>query len=68
MGWNSYDAFGDTVTEEEVLTNVNYVKADPLAHVWNYVVIDFRWYDPEPPGNVISSTSFAPAPNSVRYC
>ena len=51
MGWNSYDAFGDTVTEEEVLANANYVETNLLAHGWNYVVIDFRWYDPEPPGN-----------------
>ena len=51
MGWNSYDAFGDTVTEEEVLANAKYVKEKLLSHVWNYIVIDFRWYDPEPPGN-----------------
>jgi hypothetical protein len=51
MGWNSYDAFGDTVTEEEVLANAKYVKDKLLPHGWNYIVIDFRWYDPEPPGN-----------------
>jgi len=51
MGWNSYDAFGDTVTEEEVLTNAKYLKEKLLAHGWSYIVIDFRWYDPEPPGN-----------------
>ena len=51
MGWNSYDAFGDTVTEDEVMANANYVKENLLAHGWNYIVIDFRWYDPEPTGN-----------------
>jgi alpha-galactosidase len=51
MGWNSYDAFGDTVTEDEVMANARYVKERLLPHGWNYVVIDFRWYDPEPPGN-----------------
>ena len=51
MGWNSYDAFGDTVTEEQVLANATYVKENLLSHGWNYIVIDFRWYDPEPPGN-----------------
>jgi len=51
MGWNSYDAFGDTVTEAEVLANAKYVKENLLSHGWNYIVIDFRWYDPEPPGN-----------------
>jgi alpha-galactosidase len=51
MGWNSYDAFGDTVTENEVLANARYVQEKLLSHGWNYIVIDFRWYDPEPPGN-----------------
>jgi len=51
MGWNSYDAFGDTVNEEEVLANARYVKGKLLTHGWNYIVIDFRWYDPDPPGN-----------------
>jgi alpha-galactosidase len=51
MGWNSYDAFGDTVTEDEVMANAMYVKERLLSHGWNYIVIDFRWYDPEPPGN-----------------
>jgi hypothetical protein len=47
MGWNSYDAFGDSVTESEVLANACYMKQHLLAHGWNYVVIDFRWYDSE---------------------
>lgn len=51
MGWNSYDAFGDTVTEDELLANAKYVKEKLLHHGWKYIVIDFRWYDPEPTGN-----------------
>jgi alpha-galactosidase len=51
MGWNSYDAFGDSVTEDEVLANAVYVKDKLLPHGWNYIVIDFRWYDPEPTGD-----------------
>lgn len=51
MGWNSYDAFGDTVTEDEVMANASYMKDHLLAHGWTYVVIDFRWYDPEPTGD-----------------
>lgn len=45
MGWNSYDAFGDSVTEAEVVSNATYLKEHLLAHGWNYVVVDFRWYD-----------------------
>jgi hypothetical protein len=51
MGWNSYDAFGDTVTESEVMANANYLKEKLQSHGWKYIVIDFRWYDPDPPGN-----------------
>jgi alpha-galactosidase len=51
MGWNSYDAYNDTVTEEQVLTNAEYMKDHLSVHGWKYVVVDFRWYDPEPVGN-----------------
>jgi hypothetical protein len=47
MGWNSYDAFGDSVTEDEVMANARYVQEKLLSHGWNYVVVDFRWYDPQ---------------------
>jgi hypothetical protein len=46
MGWNSYDAFGDSVTEAEVLANAQYMKDHLLSHGWQYCVVDFRWYDP----------------------
>ena len=46
MGWNSYDVFGDSVTEAETLANAQFMHDRLLAHGWKYVVIDFRWYDP----------------------
>ena len=46
MGWNSYDAFGDSVTEAETLANAEFMRKKLLSHGWNTVVIDFRWYDP----------------------
>jgi hypothetical protein len=46
MGWNSYDSYGDTVTEPEVLANAAYMQTNLLSHGWNYIVVDFRWYDP----------------------
>jgi hypothetical protein len=45
MGWNSYDTYGDSVTEQETLANAQSMKDHLLAHGWKYVVIDFRWYD-----------------------
>jgi hypothetical protein len=45
MGWNSYDAFGDSVTETEVLTNAQWLKNHLRPYGWDTVVVDFRWYD-----------------------
>ena len=45
MGWNSYDAWGTSVTEEEVLANARYMRKHLRSHGWTYIVIDARWYD-----------------------
>lgn len=46
MGWNSWDCFGTTVTESEVLSNAR-VMADALrVYGWDTVVVDIDWYDP----------------------
>jgi hypothetical protein len=45
MGWNSYDAWGSSVTESETLANARYMQEHLLAHGWKYIVIDARWYD-----------------------
>jgi len=51
MGWNSYDAFGDSVTEEETLANAAWMQSKLLQFGWDTVVVDFRWYDPMPTGD-----------------
>jgi alpha-galactosidase len=51
MGWNSYDAFGDTVVEAEVVANARYMKDHLLSSGYKYVIVDFRWYDPDARGN-----------------
>jgi hypothetical protein len=45
MGWNSYDAWGTSVTEEQTLANARYMQEHLLPHGWTYIVIDARWYD-----------------------
>jgi alpha-galactosidase len=45
MGWNSYDAFGDSVVESEVLSNALWLKRNLQPYGWDTVVVDFRWYD-----------------------
>ena len=51
MGWNSYDAFSDSVVEAEVLSNADWMHAHLQPFGWNTIVIDFRWYDPKPTGD-----------------
>ena len=46
LGWNSYDAYGDSVTEGEVRANLAAVADHLRPHGWQYVVVDYRWYDP----------------------
>ncbi len=45
MGWNSWDCYYSSVTENEVLQNAQYmVDHDLVKYGWEYVVIDIRWY------------------------
>jgi alpha-galactosidase len=44
MGWNSWDCFGPTVTEQEVKANAEYMAAHLKAFGWQYIVVDIRWY------------------------
>jgi alpha-galactosidase len=46
LGWNSYDSYGDDVTEAEVLANARYLKEHLQPVGYEYVVVDYRWYDP----------------------
>ena len=48
MGWNSWDAFGTTVTEDEVKANADYMAAHLKPHGWQYVVVDIQWSEPNP--------------------
>jgi hypothetical protein len=44
MGWNSWDCFGPTVTEQEVKDNANYMAVHLKQFGWEYIVVDIRWY------------------------
>lgn len=49
LGWNSYDYFGDRVTEAETLANARYLAQNMQPLGWDTVVVDYRWYDPAAP-------------------
>ncbi len=75
MGWNSYDSFDDAVTESDVLSQAQSQLTLLQPHGWQYVVVDYRWYDPNAPASnqnqpAINPTlvldangRFLPAPN-----
>lgn len=44
MGWNSWDCYGPTVTEEEVKANADYMAKYLKQYGWEYIVVDGRWY------------------------
>jgi alpha-galactosidase len=46
MGWNSWDCYGTTVTEAEVLANARFMAEHLLPHGWDTVVVDIQWYEP----------------------
>ena len=46
MGWNSWDCYGASVTEEEVLGNARYMAEHMKPYGWEYVVVDIQWYEP----------------------
>jgi alpha-galactosidase len=60
MGWNSWDAYGYTVREDEVKANADYM-AKNLAHYgWQYIVVDIEWYTPR-----TKSNGYIPDPTNV---
>ena len=46
MGWNSWDCFGTTVTEAEVLANAEFMATHLREFGWDTVVVDIDWSDP----------------------
>ena len=46
MGWNSWDSFGTSVTEDEVKANADYMAKNLKQHGWQYIVVDIQWSEP----------------------
>jgi alpha-galactosidase len=47
LGWNSWDSFGQAVTEAEVKANADFMAAKLAKHGWRYIVVDIQWYEPQ---------------------
>ncbi|XP_021743565.1 uncharacterized protein LOC110709651 isoform X2 [Chenopodium quinoa] len=57
-GWNSYDSFCWTISEEEFLKNAELVSKRLHAHGYEYVVVDYLWYRKKVPGAYPDSSGF----------
>lgn len=55
MGWNSYNCYGAAVTESEVKANAKYMAEKLKEFGWKYIVVDFCWSYPHPPGSIQSN-------------
>src|SRR6201996_9707565 len=59
MGWNSWDAYGLTITEAQFRANVDVLRDKLLPFGWRYAVIDEGWYLVNPEDR--------PKPETLRY-
>jgi hypothetical protein len=57
MGWNSWDAYGFTITEEQFRANVAVLK-DLKPYGWSYAVIDEGWYMANPLGDKLATRQY----------
>ncbi len=46
MGWNSWDCYGTSVTEDIVRQNAAYMAEHLKQYGWEYIVTDIQWYQP----------------------
>jgi len=44
MGWNSWDAYGETVSETDIRANAEWMAEHLKSFGWQYVVVDSGWY------------------------
>lgn len=48
MGWNSFDAFDCRINEDQFKKTVDLMAEKLLQYGWNYAVIDYIWWHPNP--------------------
>ncbi|HKM94448.1 MAG TPA: NPCBM/NEW2 domain-containing protein [Prolixibacteraceae bacterium] len=47
LGWNSWDCFGTTVTEQQIKEQADAMAKHLLPSGYNYLTVDIQWYEPE---------------------
>jgi len=51
LGWNSWDAYGTTVREDQVRANADAMARELARWGYRYVVVDIQWYQPTARGH-----------------
>lgn len=46
MGWNSWDSFATTLTEDQALDNAKVMARTLLPHGYDVFTVDIQWYEP----------------------
>ncbi len=44
MGWNSWDSYGESVSEADIRANAQWMAQHLKSYGWQYVVVDMGWY------------------------
>ncbi|KAJ4710991.1 Alpha-galactosidase [Melia azedarach] len=57
-GWNSYDSFCWTISEEEFLQSAEIVSQHLCPHGYKYAVVDYLWYRRKVEGAYVDSLGF----------
>jgi hypothetical protein len=57
MGWNSWDGYGTTITEDQFKANVDWFARNLKPFGWQYVVVDMEWFVTNPAAAGNSKTS-----------
>lgn len=47
MGWNSWDCYGASVTEDILKRNADYMAEHLKEYGYEYIVCDIQWYEPQ---------------------
>lgn len=47
MGWNSWDCYGASVTEAEVIAHADFMAEHLRPYGWEYIIVDIQWSEPE---------------------
>jgi len=51
MGWNSWDCFGTSVTEQQTKEQAAFMAEHLRHHGWSYIVVDIQWYEANAKGH-----------------